>query len=60
MNLEDVLLDMDAFRDTPIDDNECIEEPFMQWEVGTHREYIWAYYEDACCDFSIAKYLMGE
>lgn len=32
--------------DYTIDDNECIEEPFLQFPAGTHREEIWHWIED--------------
>lgn len=33
--------------DTPINDNEEIEEVFLHFEVGTHREIIWHWFESA-------------
>ena len=32
--------------DTPIDDNECIEESFEHFAVGTFREDIWHWFEE--------------
>jgi len=29
----------------PIDEDECIEENFLNFEIGTHREYIWHWFE---------------
>ncbi|MBP2098836.1 hypothetical protein [Enterococcus rivorum] len=32
--------------DIPIDDNECIEETFDDFPVGTHREEIWHWFDE--------------
>lgn len=35
------------FGDIPMDpETECIEEPFMRWGAGTHREEIWHWFDD--------------
>ena len=35
------------FGDIPINpETECIEERFMGWGVGTHREEIWRWFDD--------------
>lgn len=31
--------------DYTIDENECIEQPFHQFPIGTHREEIWLWLE---------------
>lgn len=35
----------DRFADIPIDDNDEILEPFMEWEVGTNRFDIWHWFD---------------
>lgn len=44
-------------EDIPIDKDEQIEIKFMDFEVGTHREDIWHWFEDYY-DVSVAS-LMG-
>lgn len=35
------------FGDIPMNpETECIEEPFMGWPAGTHREEIWHWFDD--------------
>ena len=36
----------DKLSDIPIDENECIEEQFIHFEIGTFREEIWHWFED--------------
>lgn len=37
----------DEFGDIPMNpDTECIEEPFMGWSTGTHREEIWHWFDE--------------
>ncbi len=43
--------------DIPIDEDECIEEKFMDFDIGTHREEIWHWIEDRY-DISVALNLM--
>ena len=43
--------------DVPINSNEEIESPFLFFEIGTHREEIWHYFEYAY-NCSVAKDLM--
>jgi hypothetical protein len=42
------------FGDTPIDENECIDEPFLHFDTGTDRFDIWHWFEDYF-DVSIAN-----
>jgi hypothetical protein len=32
--------------DIPIDDADCITEPFYEWKVGTFREQIWHWFDN--------------
>jgi hypothetical protein len=41
----------------PIDEDENIEEDFLHFEMGTHREEIWHWFEEEF-DISVAKDLM--
>lgn len=37
----------DMFADVPMNpETECIEEPFLDWEVGTSREEIWHWFDE--------------
>lgn len=38
-----------------VDTQDCIEQPFYQFPVGTHREEIWRFLEDRDHTFSAAK-----
>lgn len=31
---------------TPVDDKECLEEPFLHFPKGTHREKVWHWFDD--------------
>lgn len=47
------------FGDIPMNpETECIEEPFMGWGVGVHREEIWHWF-DARHSKGVAYLLMG-
>lgn len=36
----------DKFADTPMNpETDCIEEPFMHWDIGTHKEEIWHWFD---------------
>lgn len=36
----------DQFGDVPMNpETECIEEKFMEWEPGTHREEVWKWFD---------------
>jgi len=39
--------------DIPTDEKDCIELPFRHFQVGTHREEIWHWFEDS---FGIAVF----
>jgi len=48
------------FEDIPMNpETECIEEDFLDFRAGTHREEIWHWFEDTF-DLSVAKDLMYE
>jgi len=36
----------EEFSNIPIDENECLEEEFQHFPVGTPREYVWHWFED--------------
>lgn len=36
----------DKLGDIPIDEDECIEEPYHTFPKGTHREDIWHWFEE--------------
>lgn len=46
------------FEDVPIDEDECIEEDFEDWEKGTDRYEIWHWFDDNLLN-GLAKDLMG-
>lgn len=35
----------ELFRDVPIDDDDEIQEAFLEWEIGTSRFYIWQFFD---------------
>jgi len=45
-------------RDVPVDDEECIDIDWRNFDKGTPREYIWLWFEEEF-DLSVAKDLMG-
>ena len=47
----------EQFGDIPIDDNDCIVEPFKQFPIGTDRFEIWHWFEREF-NVSVAKDLM--
>ena len=44
-------------EDVPIDDDDCIEQKWPLFPIGTDRNYIWQWFESKF-DLSIAKDLM--
>lgn len=43
------LLEMwDELSDIPIDEEECIEESFYNWDIGTNRYEIWHWFDEQC------------
>ena len=49
----------DQFQDIPIDDNECIDVPFLHFEAGTTRFDIWHWFEEHY-DINIGDLITGE
>lgn len=47
----------DMLGDIPIDDDECIEETFLNFPIGTYREEIWYWFEEVF-NVSVAADLM--
>lgn len=51
----------DQLGDTPTgfegDDVDCIEEPFLHFPIGTHREDIWHWFEAQNPEFIVGEYL---
>lgn len=39
--------------DVPVDDDECLEQPFLDFEAGTHREDVWWWFEE---EFGVSVY----
>lgn len=44
-----------ALGDRPVDDDGRLEEPFLQFPIGTDREEIWHWFEQSCPGFSVAE-----
>lgn len=57
-NLEKAKELWEQFGDIPINDNDEIEEPFLDFPVGTNRFEIWEWFEEKF-NISIAVDLMG-
>lgn len=36
-------------------DEECLEEPFLHFPKGTHREEVWKWFETQHADFSVGE-----
>ena len=48
------------FGDIPMNpETECIEEPFMHFPIGTHREEIWHWFEETF-NVSVADLMYSE
>ena len=48
----------DKLGDISIDSEENIEQPFLDFEVGTDRESIWSWFEDTY-NISVGKLMYG-
>ncbi len=44
---------------TPIDDEDCIELPFLHFEKGTNRQDIWRWFEKQNVDFLCGEVMAG-
>ena len=42
------------------DDVDCIEEKFLHFNTGTHKEIIWHWFEEQNSEFIVGKMLNGE
>jgi hypothetical protein len=42
------------------DDVDTIEEPFLHFPIGTHRETIWGWFEDQNPRFIVGQIMSGE
>ena len=42
----DVLWLWEQLGDVPVDDEECIDTPWLDFPAGTHREEIWHWFEE--------------
>lgn len=58
-SLSDLYAKWDALGDVPIGDDECIEEVFLDFEVGTHREEIWHWFERQHPLFIVGDVMQG-
>lgn len=45
--------------DVPVDGNDCIEQPWMHFAAGTHREEVWHWFESEY-GVSVGEDLMGQ
>lgn len=46
-----------ALGDVPVNDDDEIETPFLDFEVGTHRESVWHWFERQDKRFSVAEHM---
>lgn len=46
--------------DIPVNDDGFIEESFLGFPVGTHREDIWHWFEDSNSDFIVGEVMQGK
>lgn len=42
----------------PVNEDGCLEEPFLEFGIGTDREDVWAWFEEQRPDIKVAN-LMG-
>lgn len=49
----------DKLTDIPTDGLDGIEEDFLHFKVGTHREDVWHWFEEQNPDFSVYKIQNG-
>lgn len=54
-----LLLLWQLFRDIPVNENDEIEERFLCFDVGTHREYVWHWFECMNPNFVIGTAALG-
>lgn len=48
MDIAEIQARWDMLGDISIDDNECIEQPFLHFPVGTDRYEIWHWFDKQC------------
>lgn len=58
-SLSDLYAKWDALGDVPIDGDDCIEEVFLDFGVGTHREGIWQWFERQHPLFIVGDVMQG-
>lgn len=43
----------EQLADIPVDDSDCIDQPFHGFAIGTHREDVWRWFESQNPAFSV-------
>lgn len=59
MELAEIYELWDELCDIPTDDNDKIEEPFLDFKPGAHREDIWHWFEDQNSEFLVGDVQSG-
>jgi hypothetical protein len=59
MNLLDLYHLWDEFTDVPTNKDDEIEERFMMFAIGTHRETVWRWFETQNTAFIVGDVLKG-
>ena len=58
MTFEDVKKLWDEFSEIPVDNDDCIERPFLHFEAGTDRFDVWSWFDERC-PRGMARDLLG-
>lgn len=63
MSLADLYKHWDEFRDVPTvyegENVDCIEQPFLHFDAGTHREEVWHWFESQNPRFIVGEVMAG-
>ena len=60
MKMEELIKLWEMGGDIPVDENDCIEEPWSGFPVGTEREELWSWFEEQNPAFVVGEALMGK
>lgn len=53
MSMAELITLWAVLTDVPTDKDDCIEEPFLHFTIGEHREDIWHWFESQNPEFSV-------
>lgn len=58
MTFEDEKRLWDEFSEIPVDNDDCIERPFLHFKAGTDRFEVWRWFDERC-PHGLARDLLG-